>query len=192
LPDVAFQHTMHAANVDVMMLVDKLDVIYEDVEAQAVGLSFARLVEVILSMRGCNTATAKDIKEQYKVIKKLLGLEFDLLTTKLQGEFNNVKDEICLLEEMVEMDGDELDEICLLGEMEDARPGSHHARRGWSRIQSSGMQSMRSMRSQASTALLATEKRTSIMEGGVLAGITEDSVSTEVRAGALNMEEDSD
>merc|ERR1719183_459224 len=84
LQDVAFQHTMHAANVDVMMLVDMLDVIYEDVEAQAVGLSFARLVEVILSMRGCNTATVKDIKEQYKVIKKLLGLEFDLLTTKLQ------------------------------------------------------------------------------------------------------------
>lgn len=99
----AFQAVMHTVNVDVMVLADQLDVIYEDEQAKAFGLPFPKFIDLILGMRGSNTATVKDVKEQYKVLKKLMASEFDLLLNKLHIEFSS---NLHSLEEMVDADFD--------------------------------------------------------------------------------------
>merc|ERR1719183_8753 len=55
-----FQVILQEVGVDVLMLYEMSEIIYEDAEAQAIGLSFERFLEVILSMRGYNHATVKD------------------------------------------------------------------------------------------------------------------------------------
>ncbi|CAJ1388622.1 unnamed protein product [Effrenium voratum] len=53
-----------SVGVDVAILCDMLDLVYEDAERRgSVGLPFEDIVELVLSMRGSNPATLKDVKE---------------------------------------------------------------------------------------------------------------------------------
>jgi len=81
--------------VDVLILCDMLDILYEDLEKKGeAGLSFNSLVDTILSMRGSNPATVKDCKEQLRIIKLILNDAMTLVMTKLHGEFENMKIEL--------------------------------------------------------------------------------------------------
>mmetsp|Transcript_53662 Transcript_53662/g.166586 ORF Transcript_53662/g.166586 Transcript_53662/m.166586 type:complete len:855 (-) Transcript_53662:52-2616(-) len=66
-PDVAQLCT--DVGVNVVVLIDMSDVIFEGLEKELKGMSFEKLVEVVLNMRGTNPATVKDVKEQLRVIK---------------------------------------------------------------------------------------------------------------------------
>jgi hypothetical protein len=71
--------------VDVMMLVDNLDFIFQrDLDDDhEVSLTFEQFMSLILDLRGANTATVKDIVELQKFVKKMtVGLRDEI---KLQG-----------------------------------------------------------------------------------------------------------
>lgn len=64
---------MQEVGVDVVVLADMLELICEDVSHKEGGsLTFADIVDTILSMRGSNPSTVKDIKEQTRITKILM------------------------------------------------------------------------------------------------------------------------
>jgi len=78
--------------VDVLILCDMLDLLYEDLEKKGeVGLSFNALVDVILSVRGSNPATVKDCKEQLRIIKLIINDAMALVMKTVNREFENMK-----------------------------------------------------------------------------------------------------
>lgn len=62
---------IHDAGVDPLGLLDMADVIFEGIKDSG-GLSFEGFLEIILNMRGSNTATVKDVKEQLRLIKMMV------------------------------------------------------------------------------------------------------------------------
>jgi hypothetical protein len=68
-PACAFAAT--EVGVDVVAMLDFTDMVYDDMPADE-GLSFEDFVNLVLSMRGTNPATVKDIKEQGKVFKAIV------------------------------------------------------------------------------------------------------------------------
>lgn len=64
---------MQEVGVDVIVLADMLDLICEDVSQKEGGtMTFPDIVDTILSMRGSNPSTVKDIKEQTRITKILM------------------------------------------------------------------------------------------------------------------------
>ncbi|CAE7406333.1 mtcA2, partial [Symbiodinium necroappetens] len=62
-----------AVGVDVVILCDMLEIIYEDAQRKGqMGMQFEEMVELVLSMRGSNPATVKDVKEVVRINKILL------------------------------------------------------------------------------------------------------------------------
>jgi len=107
-----FTAIVQDVNVDVMMLFEMSEVIFEDPEAMATGLSFEKFVEVILGMRGSNTATVRDVKEQYKAIKKLMETTTDQLRTIMSSQLGQLQNQIvsALDEVAEELHGEEGEE----------------------------------------------------------------------------------
>eukprot|EP00931_Biecheleriopsis_adriatica_P032470 TRINITY_DN18949_c0_g1_i2.p1 TRINITY_DN18949_c0_g1~~TRINITY_DN18949_c0_g1_i2.p1 ORF type:complete len:872 (+),score=190.74 TRINITY_DN18949_c0_g1_i2:78-2693(+) len=78
----------HSVGVDVAVLADMMDVLFEQASKGSSSLRFADLVEVVLSMRGSNPATVKDCKEQIRVTKQLLKESVDELLTEVRSEMS--------------------------------------------------------------------------------------------------------
>jgi len=98
---------------DVIVLVDMLDIIYEDVAKNGgEGLNFENLVEIVLNMRGANPATVKDVKEQLRVTKQMINATADRLLNKMSGEFTLLLAELQMVREEMrsKRDGDDLDD----------------------------------------------------------------------------------
>eukprot|EP00441_Pelagodinium_beii_P032670 CAMPEP_0197627108 /NCGR_PEP_ID=MMETSP1338-20131121/5804_1 /TAXON_ID=43686 ORGANISM="Pelagodinium beii, Strain RCC1491" /NCGR_SAMPLE_ID=MMETSP1338 /ASSEMBLY_ACC=CAM_ASM_000754 /LENGTH=835 /DNA_ID=CAMNT_0043197731 /DNA_START=57 /DNA_END=2564 /DNA_ORIENTATION=+ len=94
------------AGVDVAVLADMLDLVFEDVAAKGRGLmNFTDLVNVVLNMRGTNPATVKDCKEQIRVTKTLMRQQMDELMEELNEQFKSLRSEI----QAIDMDFDEED-----------------------------------------------------------------------------------
>jgi hypothetical protein len=91
LQDGMFCQILHSVQVDVIMLFEMLDIVYEDEETKAVGLPFEKFIDLILGMRGSNAATVKDVKELLKVTKKMLN-------TTMEEFFRKIQDELCVLQ----------------------------------------------------------------------------------------------
>jgi len=118
-PDIA--KIIAGAGVDVVVMMDMMDVIYEDLEKNgSSGLSFENIVDIILNMRGANPATVKDVKEQLRVTKRMIAATESKLLQKMAGEFASLHSEIKMLmedadnkrdeEEMAMYDDDDDDE----------------------------------------------------------------------------------
>ncbi|CAE7850970.1 HTB1 [Symbiodinium microadriaticum] len=92
-PQIA--QVVDAVGVDVVILCDMLEIIYEDAQRKGqMGMQFEEMVELVLSMRGSNPATVKDVKEVVRINKILL---YDLerkLTERLRSEVEDLKAEI--------------------------------------------------------------------------------------------------
>eukprot|EP00930_Biecheleria_cincta_P046590 TRINITY_DN32148_c0_g1_i1.p1 TRINITY_DN32148_c0_g1~~TRINITY_DN32148_c0_g1_i1.p1 ORF type:complete len:851 (-),score=181.04 TRINITY_DN32148_c0_g1_i1:20-2572(-) len=81
--------------VDIGVLLDMMDIIYEDLQKKGiVGLSFESMVELILNLRGANTATVKDVKELLRVLKAIFKENFNLMQKKIHEEFNSIKSDL--------------------------------------------------------------------------------------------------
>lgn len=82
-------------NVDIVILSDMLNIIFEDVERKGkAGMPFQNLVETILEMRGSNSATVKDCKENIKIFKSItMDLQNNLMK-KLVKEFEELRTDI--------------------------------------------------------------------------------------------------
>jgi len=86
---------MQDVGVDVVVLADMLELICEDVGKKENGiLTFTDVVELILSMRGTNTATVKDCKEQIRMTKMVLKKSVDEMSSNLKHEFAKMKYEL--------------------------------------------------------------------------------------------------
>lgn len=84
-----------SSSVDVVVLADMLELICEDVGKKENGiLTFSDVVDLILSMRGTNTATVKDCKEQIRMTKMVLKKSVDELSSSLKDEFVKMKYEL--------------------------------------------------------------------------------------------------
>jgi len=87
-------------NVDVMALVDMIDIIYQDIEVEADGgLSFEKLIDLILNMRGSNPATVKDVKEQLLLIKNIVTESISHVLDEFTQDFGLVIQELKELKE---------------------------------------------------------------------------------------------
>eukprot|EP00930_Biecheleria_cincta_P014290 TRINITY_DN12363_c0_g1_i1.p1 TRINITY_DN12363_c0_g1~~TRINITY_DN12363_c0_g1_i1.p1 ORF type:complete len:869 (-),score=186.52 TRINITY_DN12363_c0_g1_i1:160-2766(-) len=97
-PEIA--RIIAGAGVDVVVMMDMMDVIYEDLEKNgSSGLSFENIVDIILNMRGANPATVKDVKEQLRVTKRMVAATEHKLLQKMAVEFASLHHEIKLLAE---------------------------------------------------------------------------------------------
>merc|ERR1711966_505554 len=62
-------HVAQDVGVDVIMLVESADAVFEDYEKGGKQMHFGDFVELMLKMRGGNLATVKDITEHLKVTR---------------------------------------------------------------------------------------------------------------------------
>lgn len=108
LLEPAVARTIASVGVDIVVLIDMLDVIYEDsTKIGSEGLSFENIVDIILNMRGANPATVKDVKEQLRVTKQIIQATKETLMRKITEEFAIVNTEIkALRDEAVQRDQD--------------------------------------------------------------------------------------
>merc|ERR1712032_1751413 len=100
---------------DVEGLADRIDVIYEDAEKSGVkGLTFADFIEIVLSMRGGNHATVKDVNAQLRVMKgilydntKQMTSAIDTQLKKLRNDINTIADTMDEVSGVLHSDSDE-------------------------------------------------------------------------------------
>merc|ERR1712137_840298 len=89
LPEVT--RTISSIGVDVVVLVDMLEVLYEDIVKEGKdGLEFEEIISIILNMRGSNPATVKDVKEQLRILKSMLKMNTTAMSQKLNVEFEKL------------------------------------------------------------------------------------------------------
>jgi len=102
MPEIAI--IIRDIGVDVVVLIDLVDVIYDDASVDAHGLGFPAFVDIILNMRGKNAATVKDVKDLMRAFKslvhsqlanhlKLMRDEFAVLRTDLWELKTVIRDE---------------------------------------------------------------------------------------------------
>eukprot|EP00931_Biecheleriopsis_adriatica_P041201 TRINITY_DN23578_c0_g1_i1.p1 TRINITY_DN23578_c0_g1~~TRINITY_DN23578_c0_g1_i1.p1 ORF type:complete len:898 (+),score=206.83 TRINITY_DN23578_c0_g1_i1:263-2695(+) len=98
---------MTEAGVDVVVLADMLELVFEDINTKGDGrMTFTDLVNIVLNMRGGNPATVKDSKEQIRVTKSIFKLAIDELTDEINEQFKMLRQEISALEVGDEDDDD--------------------------------------------------------------------------------------
>merc|ERR1719506_383444 len=69
-PDIAL--FLNDVGVDMLVLVDMAEMIYEDIAKEHAGLSFAHFVDAVLNMRGTNPVTVQDVKSQLRIMKRMI------------------------------------------------------------------------------------------------------------------------
>eukprot|EP00930_Biecheleria_cincta_P023494 TRINITY_DN16973_c0_g1_i2.p1 TRINITY_DN16973_c0_g1~~TRINITY_DN16973_c0_g1_i2.p1 ORF type:complete len:866 (+),score=188.98 TRINITY_DN16973_c0_g1_i2:36-2600(+) len=86
---------LNDVNVDIVILSDMLNIIFEDVERKGkAGMPFQSLVETILEMRGSNPSTVKDCKENIKIFKSIMMDLQTNLTKRMVKEFEELRTDI--------------------------------------------------------------------------------------------------
>jgi len=103
LDKVAFQNVLVEAEivritqdvgVDVFMIVDMADVLFEDYEKDEENMTFENFVELMLKMRGGNPATVKDINKGLKVTMSTVQKEVDNVVQKIGNEFEELRQQL--------------------------------------------------------------------------------------------------
>eukprot|EP00931_Biecheleriopsis_adriatica_P074547 TRINITY_DN48586_c0_g1_i1.p1 TRINITY_DN48586_c0_g1~~TRINITY_DN48586_c0_g1_i1.p1 ORF type:complete len:906 (+),score=180.77 TRINITY_DN48586_c0_g1_i1:253-2718(+) len=87
-PDVC--DILSSVNVDVVVLMDILDIIYEDLDKQGGLMTFEKVIGVILDGRGGNFATVRDTKEGVRVMKSAMTTMMSKMHRKVSKEFDAV------------------------------------------------------------------------------------------------------
>jgi hypothetical protein len=74
-PEIAL--IMQNVGVDVAVLLDMVDLVFDDAHCDTSGMDFQNFVEVILNMRGSNPATVRDVKQCVRVLKTVVHTTMD-------------------------------------------------------------------------------------------------------------------
>jgi len=90
MTDPSVVKLVQSVGVDVMVLADMLDVIWEQYSRGGAHIKFPDLVDAILNMRGSNPATVKDFKEQIKITKALFKEGMTELVDDIRRELSRV------------------------------------------------------------------------------------------------------
>lgn len=90
---------LQEAGVDVAVLADMLDVVFEDVahkgeEGKGAMMTFSDLVTLLLSMRGANPATVKDCKEQIRVTKTIIRQSMEEISENLNDMYTKLRNDL--------------------------------------------------------------------------------------------------
>lgn len=94
LVDIHIAQFLNRIGVDVMVLVEMSDMIFEDAVGEQEGLSFESFIEIVLNARGANQVTVKDIKSQMRATKRMIKKMNDGLEKTLQKKFTKCMKEI--------------------------------------------------------------------------------------------------
>eukprot|EP00931_Biecheleriopsis_adriatica_P061240 TRINITY_DN36813_c0_g2_i2.p1 TRINITY_DN36813_c0_g2~~TRINITY_DN36813_c0_g2_i2.p1 ORF type:complete len:307 (-),score=80.80 TRINITY_DN36813_c0_g2_i2:200-1120(-) len=105
-PDVC--QVLASVSVDVVVLVDTLDMIYEDLEKTGRGMTFEKMIDIMLNGRGGNAATVRDTKEILRLTKSIVKAHVGEVYTKISQEFSVVHANINALREDQDQDHDGL------------------------------------------------------------------------------------
>eukprot|EP00930_Biecheleria_cincta_P018311 TRINITY_DN14307_c0_g2_i1.p1 TRINITY_DN14307_c0_g2~~TRINITY_DN14307_c0_g2_i1.p1 ORF type:complete len:833 (+),score=182.31 TRINITY_DN14307_c0_g2_i1:224-2500(+) len=120
-PDLAM--IIKENGVDVVVLMDMLDLIYEEAEKVG-GMTFENFIETVLDMRGANPATVKDVKEHLRIIKSMIKDTKASMMRDITEQINQLKADVkAIRDEVVDEDdaeaGPEVDDImCAPGDDE--------------------------------------------------------------------------
>eukprot|EP00440_Ansanella_granifera_P017060 gb/GFBE01018533.1/.p1 GENE.gb/GFBE01018533.1/~~gb/GFBE01018533.1/.p1 ORF type:complete len:788 (+),score=188.57 gb/GFBE01018533.1/:1-2364(+) len=115
-----------SVNIDVEVLMDMLDVAYEDLSRQGGVMTFEKMIGMMLNARGANPATVRDTKELLRILKSFVKVSLSDIVAKLNTEFAvvhaNLKE---LRNEALERDGYEVEDESENGEPDSPRHGSN-------------------------------------------------------------------
>eukprot|EP00930_Biecheleria_cincta_P029538 TRINITY_DN20537_c0_g1_i2.p1 TRINITY_DN20537_c0_g1~~TRINITY_DN20537_c0_g1_i2.p1 ORF type:complete len:867 (-),score=135.64 TRINITY_DN20537_c0_g1_i2:52-2586(-) len=99
-PDVVT--LLYTIEVDVYTLIDMADQIYDDiVEKEGRSMIFADFVDIVLSMRGHNLATVKDLRSSIRSMRAWFQEQTDQMLKHIGGEMLAIKEGISSLQEDV-------------------------------------------------------------------------------------------
>lgn len=77
---------LHDVNVDMLVLVDMAEMIYEDISKEHDGVNFSHFVDAVLNMRGTNPVTVQDVKSQLRVMKRMISESVVLLQSEMRKQ----------------------------------------------------------------------------------------------------------
>lgn len=79
---------MEDMGIDVIVLTDMVDMIFEDASQDGHTIPFSSLVSILLNLRGRNPASVKDIKEHDRLFKQHLVKSMAMTTAQLEKVFH--------------------------------------------------------------------------------------------------------
>jgi len=97
---------VQGVGVDVVVLMDMSEIIFEDMEKSGHEMTFHTFCDIVLNMRGHNVATVKDIKEHLRVTKAMIKESTSGPLAKVQTELLQMKDLLKDVQALVRDDKD--------------------------------------------------------------------------------------
>lgn len=94
LSEPDFVHVLSSVHVDVVALVEMLSVIYEDMDLKSEDMTFEKVVDLVLNLRGRNSATVSNTTETVRVLKAIMQQHMVTLCDQLRDEFSNLQEDI--------------------------------------------------------------------------------------------------
>eukprot|EP00930_Biecheleria_cincta_P029903 TRINITY_DN20744_c0_g1_i1.p1 TRINITY_DN20744_c0_g1~~TRINITY_DN20744_c0_g1_i1.p1 ORF type:complete len:811 (-),score=155.95 TRINITY_DN20744_c0_g1_i1:13-2445(-) len=76
-----------SVHVDVEVLVDTLDLVFEDLERHGKTMTFEKMIDMVLNGRGANVATVRDTNELLRVLKGLINSSIGDMRQGMTEEF---------------------------------------------------------------------------------------------------------
>jgi len=104
---------LNDVGVDMLVLVDMAEMLYEDITKEDYGLSFAHFVDAVLNMRGTNPVTVQDVKSQLRIMKRMIKDSVVQLEKDIVKQFKECMKEVKTVQRLV------LGEEVVLGEEEE-------------------------------------------------------------------------
>jgi len=93
-------------NVDVVVLMDQMDMAYEDIDKAGGEMTFEKMVDLVLNGRGANQATVRDTKEILRILKQIIKSTTEDIQKKLESELQVINMNLSSLrEEALARDG---------------------------------------------------------------------------------------
>lgn len=94
LSEPDFVHVLNSVHVDVVALVEMLSIIYEDIDLNSEDMTFEKVVDLVLNLRGKNFATVSNTNETVRVLKAIMQSNMATLCDQLHEEFSQLQEEI--------------------------------------------------------------------------------------------------
>merc|ERR1719506_1899950 len=109
-PDIAL--FLNDVGVDMLVLVDMAEMIYEDIAKEHEGLSFQHFVEAVLNMRGTNPVTVQDVKSQLRIMKRMIKESVSKLEEEITKKFTKSDKHVDRVRRLVmgDVDGEDSDD----------------------------------------------------------------------------------
>eukprot|EP00930_Biecheleria_cincta_P011792 TRINITY_DN11489_c0_g1_i1.p1 TRINITY_DN11489_c0_g1~~TRINITY_DN11489_c0_g1_i1.p1 ORF type:complete len:901 (-),score=179.54 TRINITY_DN11489_c0_g1_i1:25-2727(-) len=93
MSEPAVVRLVQSVGVDVIVLADMLDVVFEQYSKGGRSMKFPDLVDAILGLRGSNPATVKDFKEQIKITKSIFKEGMSDLLEDIREELSKISED---------------------------------------------------------------------------------------------------